>query len=81
MAPVLFREASIRTNTGLARARHYARAMSALRAEEVEDGKGEGSGGVPCSGLRRELLDCLRESDCVKIVSVPRLISPVDLLV
>ncbi|CAI8032225.1 Cytochrome c oxidase assembly factor 5, partial [Geodia barretti] len=37
------------------------------RAEEVEDGKGEGSGGVPCSGLRRELLDCLRESDCVKI--------------
>ena len=49
--------------------------MSALRAEEVEeDGKREG-GGVPCSGLRRELLDCLRESDCVKIVSVPRLIS------
>ena len=51
--------------------------MSALRAEDVEEeGTGGGSGGVPCSGLRRELLDCLRESDCVKIVSVPRLISP-----
>lgn len=22
----------------------------------------------PCSGLRQELLDCLRESDCVKMV-------------
>ena len=43
--------------------------MSALRAEDVEEREGTG---VPCSGLRRELLECLRESDCVKIVSVPQ---------
>lgn len=46
--------------------------MSALRAgegEEEEEGKREQSS-VPCSGLRKELLDCLRESDCVKIVSL-----------
>ena len=45
--------------------------MSALRAEDVEERKSDSSS-VPCSGLRKELLECLRASDCVKIVSSPR---------
>lgn len=44
--------------------------MSALRAEDVEEGKGKGPPKIPCSGLRNELLDCLRGSDCVRIVSI-----------
>lgn len=43
--------------------------MSALRAEDVLEREKEENSDVPCSGLRKELLDCLRESDCVKIVS------------
>lgn len=45
--------------------------MSALRAEDVEGGEGKGPPKIPCSGLRNELLDCLRGSDCVRIVSIP----------
>lgn len=44
--------------------------MSALRAEDAEEGEGEGPPKIPCSGLRKELLDCLRGSDCVRIVSI-----------
>ena len=47
--------------------------MSALRAEEA--GEGEGRAGAPCSGLRKELLDCLRGSECVNVVGVCLLVS------
>ena len=42
--------------------------MSALRAEDVEVQEGEGEASMPCSGLRKELLQCLKNSDCVKVV-------------
>lgn len=41
--------------------------MSALRAEDVEVKEGKGEASVPCGGLRKELLQCLRDSDCVKV--------------
>ena len=46
--------------------------MSALRAEdsELEEGEGKAEPSVPCRGLRKELLECLRGSDCVRVVSV-----------
>ena len=45
--------------------------MSAVRAVGSEGELTEPRGAdVPCSGLRKELLECLRGSDCVKVVSV-----------
>ena len=51
--------------------RVYAYPMSAVRADGSEGELTESRGAeVPCSGLRKELLECLRGSDCVKVVSV-----------
>ena len=37
--------------------------------EETTDDEAAGYRPRPCSGLRQELLECLRESDCVKVVN------------